>query len=237
MTGPRFDADAAERVCARFGEGLRSRLVDPALGFRGETSALAWRSHLRRRLASPSDLSTISVAQARALCTARFSNAGDFVFALTGAIDPARLRPLVERYLASLPGRLERSVVIDRGVEFVDGFSVKTFAIGVEPRAVVQLVFHGGAATTASDRRLRALDIEEHDNRFWAHALAEAYLDGEDPRDLLRARGELDESSAETVGRGAARFLDPTRRALLILLPAKAATHEPREISTSVPPP
>ncbi|MBX6331388.1 MAG: insulinase family protein [Gemmatimonadaceae bacterium] len=73
----------------------------------------------------------------------RFGNAGDFTFTLVGAVTPKEVRPLVERYLASLPSTTKR--------ETPKGEDVKPFLHRVNsilprlpmPKAVTFLVFDG----------------------------------------------------------------------------------------------
>lgn len=39
----------------------------------------------------------------------RFANAGKFVFTVVGNVKPADFKPLVEQYIASIPGKAEKS--------------------------------------------------------------------------------------------------------------------------------
>jgi zinc protease len=57
----------------------------------------------------------VSVNDAMAVYHDRFGNAADFTFTLVGAVTPEQVRPLVERYLASLPstGKHERAKPLD----------------------------------------------------------------------------------------------------------------------------
>ena len=73
----------------------------------------------------------------------RFGNAGDFTFTIVGAAAPEQVRPLVERYLASLPATGERETPKDPEVRpFLMRISqtVRPFDI---PKAATLLVFDG----------------------------------------------------------------------------------------------
>jgi zinc protease len=76
----------------------------------------------------------------------RFADASDFTFFLVGSFTPEQVRPLVERYVASLPnlGRVERGV--DRGIRPPRGVVRKVVQRGVEPRGATQIVFTGQMA-------------------------------------------------------------------------------------------
>ncbi len=82
------------------------------------------------------------VEELRAVYANRFGNAGDFTFLVVGAVEEAELRPLVERYVASLPATEQRERPADP--------KVRPFAAPVEqwqtvsvPRAQALRVFDG----------------------------------------------------------------------------------------------
>jgi zinc protease len=54
--------------------------------------------------------------EAMAVYRNRFGNAGDFTFTMVGAASAAQVKPLVERYIASLPATNERETPRDPGV-------------------------------------------------------------------------------------------------------------------------
>jgi zinc protease len=70
----------------------------------------------------------LDVKQAMAVYQNRFGNAGDFTFTLVGAITPAEVRPLVERYIASLPATAAR--------EHAKPVDARPFADRMENRSV-----------------------------------------------------------------------------------------------------
>jgi zinc protease len=84
----------------------------------------------------------------------RFGNAGDFTFTLVGAVTPEEVRPLVERYLASLPSTDKRETPSGEDarpfLHRVDQI-VRTFEI---PKAQTVLVFDG-SFPSAPDAYLR----------------------------------------------------------------------------------
>ena len=84
-----------------------------------------------------------TVHQLLAVQRDRFGNAGDFTFTIVGAVTPAEVRPLVERYLASLPSTDKR--------ERATGEEVRPFLHRVDrrmstlelPKAQTVLVYDG----------------------------------------------------------------------------------------------
>jgi zinc protease len=84
----------------------------------------------------------------------RFGNAGDFTFTLVGAVTPDEVRPLVERYLASLPSTEKREKPSGEDVRpFLHRVNQinRTFEI---PKAQTVLVFDG-SFPSAPDEYLR----------------------------------------------------------------------------------
>jgi zinc protease len=92
----------------------------------------------------------------------RFGNAGDFTFGIVGATTAAQLRPLVERYIASLPSTGKKDQVPDLGIRPFNRLMRTTNRVLDVPKASTMLVYDG-AFPTASDaylmerRRLDAL--------------------------------------------------------------------------------
>jgi zinc protease len=73
----------------------------------------------------------------------RFGNAGDFTFSIVGAATPQRVRPLVERYLASLPSTGKREVAPDLGVREWNHRLQTVDRILLIPKASTTLLFEG----------------------------------------------------------------------------------------------
>ena len=85
--------------------------------------------------------------EAMAVYRDRFGNAGDFTFTIVGAASAEQVKPLVERYLASLPATSDRETPKDLGVRpFLMRVvnNVKPFDV---PKASTLLVFDGELPT------------------------------------------------------------------------------------------
>jgi zinc protease len=61
----------------------------------------------------PADLTKASYDKILNLRRQLFSNAADFTFVFVGSFDEAKIRPLIERYIASLPSTKKKTVVVD----------------------------------------------------------------------------------------------------------------------------
>ncbi|HEU0051970.1 MAG TPA: insulinase family protein, partial [Longimicrobium sp.] len=154
FTQPRRDSVAWEAYRERARESLRGRSAAPEVAFSDTLNAVLTQNHPRARRLSSASFDSLSLDRALAIYRDRFSDAGDFTFYMVGKLDPDSMRPLVERYLASLPatGRHERWR--DLGVRGPEGVVRRTVRRGVEPKAQQRIVFQG---PVTFDRRTVAL--------------------------------------------------------------------------------
>lgn len=143
MTAPRKD----ERVIAVWKqnteEQLENRLRVPEVQFALQSQDVLYRGHPRRRPPTPAEVAKADPDRAIAFYKQRFGDATDFTFVIVGAVDLAKLRPLVELYLASLPARGRREKELDTKVRKVAGVVKKSWQLGQEPKARVSMMFHG----------------------------------------------------------------------------------------------
>ncbi|MFC1529212.1 M16 family metallopeptidase, partial [Gemmatimonadota bacterium] len=73
----------------------------------------------------------------------RFADAGDFTFVFVGNIDQETFRPLVERYLGSLPATGREESWRDEGVDYPTGVISKTVRKGLEQKSQTAILFTG----------------------------------------------------------------------------------------------
>lgn len=153
MTAPRKD----DRAIAVWRQNLKQQLTDrlrvPEVQFQIQSQAVLYHGNPRRRPAEPADLDKLDPARAFAFYKDRFGDATDFTFVVVGAFDPAQLRPLVETYLASLPARGRKEKQKDLGIRKVRGVVKQAWMLGQEPKARVQILFHGDEAWTRDKDR------------------------------------------------------------------------------------
>ena len=159
MTRPRKDPAAIAVWRGNLKEQLANRLRVPEVQFSIQSQAELYHKSPRRMPAAPGDVDKVDADQALAFYKDRFGDATDFTFVIVGAFDPARLRPLVETYLASLPARGRKEKEKDLGIRKAKGVIKHAWMLGQEPKARVSVLFHGGDAWTRDkDRDLFILE-------------------------------------------------------------------------------
>ena len=74
-----------------------------------------------------------------------FSNAADFTFVFVGSFDEATLRPLIEKYIASLPGKKAKTTVTDQR-DYTNGKVSRAFTMAMgNPQSVTRDVYRSAA--------------------------------------------------------------------------------------------
>jgi zinc protease len=74
---------------------------------------------------------------------ARFADAANFTFVFTGSFTPESIRPLVEKYIASLPATHASETWRDVGITPPAGVVDKKIEKGIAPKSQVAIVFTG----------------------------------------------------------------------------------------------
>jgi zinc protease len=145
FTQPRRDTTAWSAYLQRGREALRNRNVTPESAFGDTLTAILSQGHPRMRPFTSAVFDSLDIDRSLAIYRQRFADAGDFTFYFVGTFSLDSLRPLVETYLASLPGTGARESFRDVGIRPPGGVVQRTVRRGVEPKARTVLVFTGPA--------------------------------------------------------------------------------------------
>lgn len=146
MTAPRRDDDAIALWKENTATKLEQTLALPETKASRELTATLYQNHPLMAPTEPADIRAIEAEPTvLAFHKDRFGDATDFTFIIVGDVD---LAVLARREVAGEPagaaGRVEKEV--DRGVRMVPGVVTKTWKVGKEPKAFVDMWFHGDLA-------------------------------------------------------------------------------------------
>jgi zinc protease len=142
-TEPRKDSEFFKGLIARTKAGLANRSADPSSVFGDTVNAVLGNYSIRRTGPTPEKLDQINLERAYTIYKERFSDASDLTFTFTGSLDMQTIRPLIEKYLGSLPASGHHAHAIDLGIHTPEGILEKTVYRGTEPKATVELVWSG----------------------------------------------------------------------------------------------
>jgi zinc protease len=143
VTAPRRDPEAFEALRAALRENLRNRDLSPEAVFGDTLAREVWGNSPRRLPPTLASVEQIQIDRALEIYKERVGDVSDTTFVFVGDIDPAVLRPLVERYLASLPGKGRKEKFKDLGLHRKKGITRVRVHEGREDKASVLLQHHG----------------------------------------------------------------------------------------------
>jgi len=130
-------------IIARSKAGLANRASDPNSVFSDTVSAVMGNHNSRRTGPTLQKLAQIDPDKAYQVYKERFADAGNFTFTFVGSIDMNTIKPLLEKYLGSLPSTGQHEQAKDLDIHAPAGRLEKTVYKGSEPKATVYLIYTG----------------------------------------------------------------------------------------------
>jgi len=152
FTAPRRDSSAFLAFTTKAKAALANRGLSPQAAFQDTLQVTLAQHHPRERPITSERVDEIRLDQALAFYRDRFADASDFTFVFVGNVSPDSLRPLVERYLGSLPAAHRKETWTDRGVVPPKGVVTREVRKGIEPKSETRIVFTGPFEYTAANR-------------------------------------------------------------------------------------
>jgi zinc protease len=152
FTEPRADMTAFQAQTTQLRAMLANQAAVPEIAFQEALVSAMSQNHLRRRMPTVAQLDEFNLDKSLAFYRDRFADASDFTFVFVGNLDPATMRPLVERYLGSLPSTRRKESWKDVGVRLPTGLVERTVEKGIEPKSQSAIVFGGSADLDLAQR-------------------------------------------------------------------------------------
>ncbi len=141
-TEPRKDKDAFEAFQNEIREEMRNALSSPQAYFSNEFQKLISNNHPRRKaIMSDEDINSMSLDRAMEIYKERFADFSDFTFVLVGNVDLVKTKPLVEKYLGSLPNKNRKENWKDVGVHAPTEGKYLPLQKGLAPQSNVIIAF------------------------------------------------------------------------------------------------
>jgi zinc protease len=143
FTAPRADPVAFRVLSDQLKVVLANQSAMPDTVFETALAAALSQNHPRAQPLTPASLTQMNLDKSVAFYKDRFADASDFMFVFVGSFDLATIRPLVERYLASLPATRRSETARDLGIHPPAGVVRRQVTSGIAPRSQVSIVFSG----------------------------------------------------------------------------------------------
>ncbi len=150
---PRKDTTMFKVVLQQFQVELENKDKSPESVFGDSVSYIMGNYHPRRKPFSISDLKKIDLNRSFDIYKERFSNPGQFLFTFVGNFNTDSIKPLVEKYIASLPANGQKDMYKDPGVRYPTGHINKVIRKGKENKSAVRLFFTGETGYDDTDDR------------------------------------------------------------------------------------
>jgi zinc protease len=160
FTAPRADPTIFGVLTAQMKTMLANQKASPAFAFNETMQTTLYQNHLRARPLTPEAVDQMNLEKSFAFYRDRFADASDFTFVFVGTFDLEVMKPLVERYLGSLPSTHRTEKWKNVNMVPVRGVVPKVVKKGVEPQSQAGIVF-SGPMTYNRDQRvaMRALGM------------------------------------------------------------------------------
>jgi len=143
FTAPRKDNEAFESFKTKQKQLYANLTANPQFYFSGEFAKLLSKNHPRAAgLPKSEDFDKIKLDKSFQIYKDRFANASDFTFLFVGAIDEETIKPLLEKYIASLPALPKKETFRDLGIRPPVGKVDKVINKGSDPKSLVMMVFN-----------------------------------------------------------------------------------------------
>ena len=141
FTAQRADREAYESWLNRERAALSNLEKDPNSALRDSIQTSIYTDASFIMGMHSSDLDNLDYDRIMQIARERFSNAADFSFIITGAIDEATLLPLIEQYIASLPSTGKREKANLKVTDFRKGQNSNVFNRQMEVPMVTNVFF------------------------------------------------------------------------------------------------
>uniref|UniRef100_UPI003216D8D6 M16 family metallopeptidase n=1 Tax=uncultured Draconibacterium sp. TaxID=1573823 RepID=UPI003216D8D6 len=143
FTAPRENKPRYDALLEKINMQLKNKYLDPNVVWSDSINRIMTSNHPRfipvtvDRVAGELDYDNVYQTYRD-----RFSNAADFSFFFAGSLDPENAKPLIEKYIGSLPtNNKEKENWIDRGIQPPKGKVEHTMYLAKEQRSVVRILF------------------------------------------------------------------------------------------------
>ena len=154
FTAPRQDADAFKSWKTKTAAMLLNAEAEPMTAFMDTMRASIAVYPERLADLKLAELDQVDYDYAMQIYKERFANAGDFTFVITGAIDFETAKPMIEKYIASLPGNGKKKENFVYNFGYADGVKDVAFTRAMETPMATNFFFYTGDLETNLDNKL-----------------------------------------------------------------------------------
>jgi len=157
FTSPRWNEADYKTWYEKVKAALINADAEPRKAFSDTIGVIMSNHNKREKPTTYKSLDQISFNLLQNVYKQRFSDPGNFTLLFTGKINPDAVKPLIEKYLASLSTIPQKNGYVDRGIRPPKGHASRDFQRkSTTPRTSIYVNYNGSCEYTAENRVLGA---------------------------------------------------------------------------------
>jgi len=166
FTAPRKDEVLFNSFIGKEKSSLEFLSKNPQVSYQDSLNKIIYNNNpWMKAVPKPADFDKINLNRSMAIYKEIFGNAYGMHFTFVGNIDMATAKPLLEKYLGSLPASPKENKYTDVGARMITGYTEIALKRGKDPKAMINLIFEGETVYNRDNRLqlaalLEALNIE-----------------------------------------------------------------------------
>jgi zinc protease len=155
FTDVNFDKAVFDSFIIKQKKFLPNLLANPEIYFSDQVNKILSQNHPRVfGFPSVEELDKISFEDVKTIYKDRFNDASDFTFIFVGNFENEKIKPVILKYLGSLPNKKRTENWKDLGIRPPKGKLEKVIRRGVDDKSLVQITFTGETKFDLADHRL-----------------------------------------------------------------------------------
>ncbi len=153
ITAPRFDKNDFETVMKQYRAYVDNLKTNPDFIMGEQEEKTLYGDNPRRQALSMEMLDKVNFDRLDEVFATFYPNGNTFTYTIVGNVNLETLRPLVEKYIGSLPASKQRLSFVDDGVRYAKGEVVNDFKAPMQqPKVSVSRIYTGKAKATLKNR-------------------------------------------------------------------------------------
>ena len=144
FTAPRFDKADYDVMMSQLTAAYGNVASDPQFKLQEVMTETMYGNNPRREMLTFDQLGNISFEKIQKVYKQLYSNPDDFTYLIVGNVDLETLKPMVEKYIGSLPKTKKKFTMVDDGVRYAQGRVENHFTMPMQmPKASVVTILNG----------------------------------------------------------------------------------------------
>ena len=153
FTQPRFDRNDYDNLMKMVRTQLDNAKTNPDYLMQEKVIDVTYGNNFRRQMLSNELVDKFSFEQLPAIYAKLYPGANSFVFTFVGNIDPQTLKPLVEKYIGSIPATKKPMTFVDDKANRVKGEVTEDFKVSMQqPKVSVHYSYSGQIPYTLKNK-------------------------------------------------------------------------------------